>query len=123
MNEIQTPPFDMARVTQLLQVLRRYREGKRSVEARLIASEQWWKLRNAEMADREGHPKPGFRSRSGWLHNVITSKHADAMDACPEPNILPREATDKPEAERLSRLIPCILEQNRFERAWSDAWW
>ena len=123
MNEIQTPPFDMARVTQLLQVLRRYREGKRSVEARLIASEQWWKLRNAELADREGHPKPGFRSRSGWLHNVITSKHADAMDACPEPNILPREATDKPEAERLSRLIPCILEQNRFERAWSDAWW
>ena len=124
MNEsTQTPPFDMARVTQLLQVLRRYREGKRSVDQRLIAAEQWWKLRNTAMEGREGHQKPGFRSRSGWLHNVITSKHADAMDAFPEPNILPREASDKPEAEALSRLLPCILEQNRFERAWSDAWW
>ena len=124
MNEsTQTPPFDLERVMQLLQVLRRYREGKRSVDARLIASEQWWKLRNAALADREGHSKPGFRSRSGWLHNVITSKHADAMDAFPEPNILPREASDKPEAEILSRLLPCILEQNRFERTWSDAWW
>ena len=124
MNEsTQTPPFDMARVTQLLQVLRRYREGKRSVEQRLIAAEQWWKLRNTAMEDREGHGKQGFRSRSGWLHNVITSKHADAMDAYPEPTILPREAGDKPEAENLSRLLPCILEQNRFERVWSDAWW
>ena len=125
MNEpIQpSPPFDLARVMQLLEILRRYREGKRSVDQRLIASEQWWKLRNTAMADREGHQKPGFRSRSGWLHNVITSKHADAMDAFPEPNILPREASDKPEAETLSRLIPCILEQNRFERSYSDAWW
>ena len=124
MNEsIQTPPFDLQRVAQLLEILRRYREGKRSVEARLIASEQWWKLRNTAMEDREGHAKPGYRSRSGWLHNVITSKHADAMEAFPEPNILPREASDKAEAENLSRLLPCILEQNRFERAWSDAWW
>ncbi len=124
MNEsTQTPPFDLERAAQLLDVLRRYREGKRSVDQRLIAAEQWWKLRNAAMAEREGHRKPGFRSQSGWLHNVITSKHADAMDAFPEPNILPREASDKPEAETLSRLLPCILEQNRFERAWSDAWW
>ena len=117
------PPFDMERVMQLLEVLRRYREGKRSIDQRLIASEQWWKLRNTAMAEREGHTKPGYRSRSGWLHNVITSKHADAMDAFPEPNILPREASDKPEAETLSRLLPCILEQNRFERTYSDAWW
>ena len=122
MNE-QSPPFDLERAVRLMEVLRRYREGKRSIDRRLIDSEQWWKLRNAAMEAREGHDKPGFRSRSGWLHNVVTSKHADAMDAFPEPNILPREASDKPEAETLSRLVPCILEQNRFERTYSDAWW
>ena len=29
------PPFDLERAAQLLDVLRRYREGKRSVDARL----------------------------------------------------------------------------------------
>ena len=60
---------------------------------------------------------------SGWLHNVIVSKHADAMEAYPEPNILPREQGDRPEAQILSDIIPCILEQNQYERTYSDAMW
>lgn len=66
---------------------------------------------------------PGFKSRSGWLHNVITSKHADAMESYPEPNILPREEGDRQEARMLSAIVPCVLEQNEFERTYSDAMW
>lgn len=65
----------------------------------------------------------GFKSVSGWLHNVIVSKHADAMESFPEPNVLPREAGDKEEAQRLSDIIPCILEQNNFEETYSDVIW
>ena len=45
------------------------------------------------------------------------------MAAYPEPNILPREQADKAEAAVLSAIIPCILEQNKFESTYSEAMW
>ena len=60
---------------------------------------------------------------SGWLHNVIVSKHADAIEAYPEPNILPREESDRAEAKVLSAIIPCVLEHNKFEATYSDVMW
>ncbi len=65
----------------------------------------------------------GYQSESGWLHNVIVSKHADAMDAFPEPVLLPREPDDAREAQMLSAVLPCILEQNRFEKTYDAAMW
>lgn len=110
---------------ELTAVLQKYKAGKQSLERRVIAAENWWKLRNRFEEDK----RPGassavdFRAVSGWLHNVIVSKHADAMEAYPEPVILPREPDDRAEAELLSAVVPCILEQNAFERTWSDAMW
>ena len=110
---------------ELTAVLQKYKAGKQSLERRVIAAENWWKLRNRFEEDkRPGAASSGdFRAVSGWLHNVIVSKHADAMEAYPEPVILPREPDDRAEAELLSAVVPCILEQNAFERTWSDAMW
>ena len=110
---------------ELTAVLQKYKAGKQSLERRVIAAENWWKLRNRFEEDkRPGASSAGdFRAVSGWLHNVIVSKHADAMEAYPEPVILPREPDDRAEAELLSAVVPCILEQNAFERTWSDAMW
>ena len=107
------------------QVLEKYKAGKSQTESRIIASENWWKLRNSTEEQKVSSigKDGGFKSVSGWLHNVIVSKHADAMEAYPEPNILPREEGDKEEAQRLSDIIPCILEQNQFEETYSDAMW
>lgn len=110
-------------INELMQVLTKYRAGKKSVDSRIIAAENWWKLRNDVEEDKDGHAKPGFRSKSGWLHNVITNKHADAMDAYPEPNILPREQGDKLEAAMLSKIIPIVLEKNQFETTYSKIMW
>lgn len=106
-------------------VLEEYKTGKSRTEQRILASENWWKLRNSTEEQRETNigKDGGYKCESGWLHNVIVSKHADAMDAYPEPNILPREEGDKGEARMLSAIIPCILEQNRFENTYSDAMW
>ena len=105
--------------------LHKYRAGKARTEQRIVASENWWKLRNSLEEKKETNigADGGFKSVSGWLHNVIVSKHADAMEAYPEPNILPREAGDRQEAQTLSAIIPCILEQNQFEHTYSDAMW
>ena len=110
---------------ELTAVLQKYKAGKQSLERRVIAAENWWKLRNRFEEDKRpcASSAGDFRAVSGWLHNVIVSKHADAMEAYPEPVILPREPDDRAEAELLSAVVPCILEQNAFERTWSDAMW
>lgn len=106
-------------------VLQEYKSGKTHTERRIIESENWWKLRNSmeEQRGTEIGKDGGYKSTSGWLHNVLVSKHADAMDAYPEPNILPREDGDKGEARMLSAIIPCVLEQNHFEDTYSNAMW
>lgn len=111
-------PIGAEQLKELTLILQKYKAGKAVTEQRIIASENWWKLRNAsEEQDTT------FVSKSGWLHNVIVSKHADAMEAYPEPNILPREEGDRGEARMLSAIIPCVLEQNNFEETYDDAMW
>ena len=110
---------------RFMQILQKYKAGKTQTEKRIVASENWWKLRNTQEEQQQTNVgKDGsFTSKSGWLHNVIVSKHADAMESYPEPNILPREQEDKGEASILSAIIPCILEHNQFEETYSDAMW
>lgn len=105
--------------------LEKYKAGKAQTENRILSSESWWKLRNTKEEQKTTNlgADGGFTSCSGWLHNVIVSKHADAMEAFPEPNILPREEGDRGEARILSAIIPCVLEQNHFESTYSDAMW
>lgn len=119
------PVVDENRLKEFTRILQEYKSGKIHTERRIIASENWWKLRNTMEEQKETRVgiDGGFTSRSGWLHNVITSKHADAMESFPEPNILPREESDKGEARMLSAIIPCILEQNAFETTYSNAMW
>ena len=122
MEEImKTLPVDATRLKEFMELLQRYKAGKSATDQRILSSENWWKLRNTTEEQRAGATRAqGFTSRSGWLHNVIVSKHADACEAYPEPNILPREPEDQPQAELLSAIIPCILEQNCFEGTYSD---
>jgi len=112
------------RLREFTAILQKYKAGKASVERRVVAAENWWKLRNSFEEQKKGiKDDGGFRSVSGWLHNVIVSKHADAMDAFPVPTILPREPADRQQAKLLSAVIPCVLEQNRFEKTYDQAMW
>lgn len=106
-------------------ILNKYRSGKLSVDERVKNAENWWKLRNTTEARKETQQGEdgGFASKSGWLHNVIVAKHADAMEAYPEPNIIPREEGDKHEAQNLTDIIPCVLEMNNFEQIYNDVEW
>ena len=116
-------PVDEKRLAEFTRILQKYKAGKASIERRTVAAENWWKLRNSAEERKSHEASDGFQAVSGWLHNVIVSKHADAMDAYPEPNILPREPDDRPEARILTKVLPVILEQNGFEKTYSDAMW
>ena len=125
MEESGIVPVGAEQVKKFTDVLQRYKAGKSQTERRVVNAESWWKLRNTQEEQKETRIglDGGFKSVSGWLHNVIVSKHADAMEAFPEPNILPREVGDRGEARMLSSIIPCVLEHNHFEATYDDAMW
>ena len=117
----QTLPIGPQQLAKARQTLRKYKTGKASLERRIVENEQWWKLRHWNHLRRgaPGDPKPA----SGWLVNVLLSKHADAMDAFPSCSILPREPDDRQQAGMLSDILPVVLEQNDYEKVYSDCWW
>lgn len=106
-------------------ILRKYKAGKAKLERRVIHAQQWWKLRNwQEMETQEGLRGSGhYKSNTAWLWNCIIGKHADAMDAFPEPVILPRAEDDKEESKRLNEIVPVVLQENGFEETFSDCAW
>ena len=91
--------------------MQRYKRGKASVERRIISAQEWWKLRNWEQIEAEKNIKGSHSSKSNtaWLWNCIVGKHADAMDAYPEPAILPRMPDDEDQAKLLSDIVPVVL--------------
>lgn len=126
-------PIGKEQVAKFNRTLTKYKAGKASVDRRVKNAERWWKMRNTTMVDMisdgewagEGQraPASGIRAATGWLHNVIVSKHADALEAYPHPNILPRAEDDKAAAWSLSKVVPVVLRQNDFERTYDDATW
>lgn len=123
--EILRPMIGQEEVRKAADILKKYKQGKVNLEKRIIDNEQFWKMRHWEQMAKggEGGNNEDPQPTSGWLVNCILSKHADAMDCYPEPTVLPREAGDREEAVKLSRILPVILKKNQFKRVYSDAWW
>lgn len=118
---------DRARIMELQAIYNKYTTGLDGLYERIKTSEEWWRLHNDEQERKGGTTEigkdGGFVSRSSWLNNVVISKHADGMDAFPEPTIQPREEDDQQTARTLSKVVPCILDMNGFRKVWSDWKW
>lgn len=109
-------PIGKEEVRRASELLRKYRAGKANLEKKIVENEEWYKLRHWECMRSHSDVEP----TSGWLLNTILTKHAEAMDNFPSPNVLPREAGDEAEAKMLSSVLPVILEQSDFEKVYSD---
>ena len=108
-------------VRQASEILRKYKDGKKNLENRVVNDELWWELRHWEAIKKEDTDRP--QPTSAWLFNALLNKHADAMDNSPEPTVLPREASDKESATLLTDVLPVIMEYNDFEQTYSENWW
>lgn len=113
------------RLNQATMLLMKYKGAKESVNKRVIAAQQWWKLKNWEQirGDRGVRGATTHPSNTGWLWNCIVGKHADAIDSFPEPVILPRMSDDQQEAKQLSKIVPVVMEINDFEETYNDCSW
>jgi hypothetical protein len=114
-------PVGVDQIREAMLTLRKYKTGKAHFERRVIENEEWWKMRHWNWIKEKG--TTSLKTKSAWLVNVILSKHADAMDATPEPNCLPRMRDDEAEAQILSKVVPVVLQQNDFDITWSENWW
>ena len=102
------------------ETLRKYKEGKARLEQKIIANEEFWKLRQWNYMN-DG--KTDFKPATAWLWACIQSRYSDVMDSYPTCNFQPRQEDDKMEAKKLSSIVPIILEQNRYEDVYSDIAW
>lgn len=109
-------------VRKAMTTLQEYKRGKASLENRIIEDERWYKLQHWAVI-RESHPDSRPAPTSAWLFNNIASKHADAMDNYPQPNVLPREQSDEQDAKILGEVLTAVLEYADFEQVYSDNWW
>ena len=118
----QPQVIDSKAIEKAAETLKKYKDGKKNLEDRIVEEEQWWKLRHWDVI---GKGETGDRPQptSAWLFNSIAAKHADVMDNFPEANVLPREQGDEQSAKMLSSILPVVYERNNYEETFSDAAW
>ena len=114
------PKIGSNEVSRASEILRKYKEGKARLEQKIIANEQFWKLRQWNYMN-DG--TKDFKPATPWLWSCIQSRYSDAMDSYPTCNYRPRQQDDKIEAQKLSSIVPVILEHNRYEDVYSDVVW
>ena len=122
MSEMIVKRITKERLMEANRILKKYKAGKAKLESRLLEDEKWWRGHAWDTMAEQGNPRDPKRPTK-WLVNVILGKHADMMDAYPEPVILPREEGDQQEAKRLTSILPVILEQNHFEDVYGKQAW
>lgn len=110
-------------VEKATKILKDYKEGKKSLEARIVEEEQWWKLQHWDVIGKDDKNSNRPQPVSAWLFNSLANKHADMMDNYPEPTVLPREEGDELSAKTISSILPVISERNNYEQTYSDASW
>ena len=114
------PKIDAKAVAKASDILREYKKGKARLEQKIIANEEFWKLRQWNYMN---NGNDDFKPATAWLWSCIQSRYSDAMDSYPTCNFQPRQSDDKAEAIKLSAIVPVILEQNRYEDVYSDVVW
>lgn len=113
-------PVNEETVRKAAELLRKYRDGKKNLESKIVAEEEFWRRRQWRYIDG-GKEQTSFATP--WLFNAVTSKHADVMDSYPTANLLARQSDDVEEAKKLSSIIPVVNAQNDFETTYSDVAW
>lgn len=107
-------------IAEAYQRMQEYFKGKKSVDQKATANQEWWRGRHwSEIMQENKSLEDDKKPASAWLFNSIINKHADIMDNFPKPNVLPRDADDQQDAESLTKIVPVVLEQNGYEEVYT----
>lgn len=109
-------------IDQLTTALQKYRSGKKALESKIVENDRWFRSLHWDIIKGNKNPNEP-EPVMAYLTNTIMNKHADAMDYFPEPIVLGRESNDVENAENLTKILPVVLEQNKFKKSFSDVQW
>lgn len=116
------PHFTPDKVSEVLQILHEYKDGKTTVDMKATENQEWWRLRHWNVIQGKTEAgKANVEVGSAWAVNSILNKHADFMDSFPKANVLAREADDEEEAQILSKILPAIEEHTDAEQVYNTA--
>nr|DAH15047.1 MAG TPA: Portal protein [Caudoviricetes sp.] len=116
------PHFSPDKVSEVLQILHEYKDGKTTVDMKATENQEWWRLRHWNVIQGKTEAgKAKVEVGSAWAVNSILNKHADFMDSFPRANVLAREADDEEEAQILSKILPAIEEHTDAEQVYNTA--
>ena len=116
------PHFTPDKVSEALQILHEYKDGKTTVDMKATENQEWWRLRHWNVIQGKTEAgKAKVEVGSAWAVNSILNKHADFMDSFPKANVLAREADDEEEAQILSKILPAIEEHPDAEQVYNTA--
>lgn len=116
------PHFTPDKVSEVLQILHEYKDGKTTVDMKATENQEWWRLRHWNVIQGKTEAgKAKVEVGSAWAVNSILNKHADFMDSFPKANVLAREADDEEEAQILSKILPAIEEHTDAEQVYNTA--
>ena len=116
------PHFTPDKVSEVLQILHEYKDGKTTVDMKATENQEWWRLRHWNVIQGKTEAgKAKVEVGSAWAVNSILNKHADFMDSFPKANVLAREADDEEEAQILSKVLPAIEEHTDAEQVYNTA--
>lgn len=116
------PHFTPDKVSEVLQILHEYKDGKTTVDMKATENQEWWRLRHWNVIQGKTEAgKAKVEVGSAWAVNSILNKHADFMDSFPKANVLAREADDEEEAQILSKILPAIEEHTAAEQVYNTA--
>ena len=113
---------DILETKKILSALKLYKESKKKIDEQVRVNENWFQSKHWQYI-KGNQQDLGHEPTTPFILNAVWNKHADAMDNYPEPVFLEREENDREEAEKLSKIVPLILEKNDFEKIYSDVWW
>lgn len=118
-------PVNAQRLREATQTLKDYMSAKRPIDDRVTHAQEWWRQRNWKEIERQRGTKgtTPHKSATAWLKTSIVGKHADYMEAYPEPIFLARNQEDEAEAQHLSEIVPVILRKIDFEETYSKVGW
>lgn len=99
-------------VKKYIDAFTEYRAAREAFDMKIIENENWFRQQYWQyLIDKTDGNEP----TSGTLLNAILNKHADLMDNQPAPVFLAREKNDEEEAERLTKVVPVIMQNANWD--------
>ena len=99
-------------VKKYIDAFTEYRAAREAFDMKIIENENWFRQQYWQyLIDKTDSNEP----TSGTLLNAILNKHADLMDNQPAPVFLAREKNDEEEAERLTKVVPVIMQNANWD--------